>query len=105
MIRDTSQLCAVVNAGLRKVLKKWMWPSHDYFSMVGMVIKMLLKYSALHSGLVSRIIRDLDSVLLYVVKVTGSSGWIGQCAINPIWKMDDLCTSFCLILPWTVLLL
>ena len=31
----------------------------------------------LHSGLVSRIIRDLDSVLLYVVKVTGSSGWIG----------------------------
>ena len=32
---------------------------------------------AMHSGLVSRIIRDLDSVLLYVVKVTGSSGWIG----------------------------
>ena len=32
---------------------------------------------ALHSGLVSGIIRDLDSVLLYVVKVTGSSGWIG----------------------------
>ena len=31
----------------------------------------------MHSGLVSRIIRDLDSVLLYVVKVTGSSGWIG----------------------------
>ena len=30
-----------------------------------------------HSGLVSRIIRDLDSVRLYVVKVTGSSGWIG----------------------------
>ena len=25
----------------------------------------------------SRIIRDLDSVLIYVVKVRGSSGWIG----------------------------
>ena len=31
----------------------------------------------MHSGLVSRIIRDLDLVLLYVVKVTGSSGCIG----------------------------
>ena len=31
----------------------------------------------MHIGLVSRIIRDRDSVLLYVVKVTGSSGRIG----------------------------
>ena len=31
----------------------------------------------MHSGLVSRIIRDLESELLYVVKVRGSSGWIG----------------------------
>ena len=37
----------------------------------------LRKLKGWHSGLVSRIIRDLDSVLLYVVKVTGSSGWIG----------------------------
>ena len=28
---------------------------------------------SMHSGLVSRIIRDLDSVLLYVVKVRGSA--------------------------------
>ena len=34
------------------------------------------KSGALHSGLVLRIKRDLDSVLLYVVKVRGSSGWI-----------------------------
>ena len=30
-------------------------------------------------------------------------GGSGQCAINPIWKM--VCTSFCLIPPWTILLL
>ena len=32
--------------------------------------------AGIHTGLESRIIRDLDSVLLYLVKVTGSSGWI-----------------------------
>ena len=30
-----------------------------------------------HSGLVSRIIGDLDSVLLHIVKVRGPLGWIG----------------------------
>ena len=37
----------------------------------------ILVIRAFHSGLVSRIIRDLDSVMFYVVKVKGSSGWIG----------------------------
>ena len=31
----------------------------------------------LHSGLVTCIIRYLDAVLLFLVKVRGSSGWIG----------------------------
>ena len=35
-----------------------------------------LNLGAWHIGLVSRIIRDLDSVLLYVVKVRSSPGWI-----------------------------
>ena len=34
------------------------------------------KLFTLHSGLMLLFIRDLDSVLLYVVKVRGSSRWI-----------------------------
>ena len=48
--------------------------------------------AAFHSGLVSRIIRYLDSVLLYVLKVRGSSGWIGTMCNQSKWKIDDLCT-------------
>ena len=42
-----------------------------------------------HGGLVSRIIRDFNSVLLYVVKVRGSSAWIGT-VCNQSGKEDGL---------------
>ena len=50
----------------------------NFIAFLGLVeFKVELSLKRMHSGLVSRIIRDLDSVLLYVVKVRGSSGWIG----------------------------
>ena len=39
----------------------------------------------MHIGLVSRIIRGLDSVLLYVVKVRGSSVWI-----RTVWNQSNM---------------
>ena len=59
-----------------------------------------------HIGLVSRIIRGLDSVLLYVAKVRGSSVWIGTeshskclnmgCNDPPDWR-----AHLCQNLQWT----
>ena len=53
-----------------------------------LIIAVELKIFTFHSGLVSLIIRGLDSLLLYIVKQWVHRCGSGKCAINPIWKMD-----------------
>ena len=64
------------------------------------------KLFTLHSGLMLLFIRDLDSVLLYVVKVMKSYDNIGtMCNQFSLAIRAKSCTRFCLIPPWPILLL
>ena len=52
-----------------------------------------------HIGLVSRIIRCLGSLLLYVLKVTKSLDSISTKGTNQAWEIEHYCTKLCLTLP------